>query len=68
MRERNKNGSIVIISHQERILDIADEIVVLRNGAIEKRGEKEKILPALIGTSAAISDCKMGAMKEGSEE
>ena len=68
MRERNKNGSIVIISHQERILDIADEIVVLRNGAIEKRGEKEKILPTLIGTSAAISDCKMGAMKEGSEE
>ncbi len=43
------NGSIVIISHQERILDIADRIVVIANGAVSKEGKKEDILPELLG-------------------
>lgn len=40
-------GSIVIISHQERILNIADEIVLVTNGKIEKHGKREEILPQI---------------------
>lgn len=46
-------GSIVIISHQERILNIADEIIVIADGNIIKADEKEKILPHLLEASAA---------------
>lgn len=42
-------GSIVIISHQERILNIADEIVLLKNGQVEKHGKKDEILPQIFG-------------------
>ncbi len=41
-------GSIMIISHQERILNIADEIVVIANGEIKKVGKKEEVLPELL--------------------
>ena len=53
------NGSILIISHQERILNIADEIVVLADGRITKQGPKEEILPTLLGTSSAVDACSM---------
>ena len=42
-------GSIVIISHQERILNIADEIVLVSNGKVEKHGSKEEMLPQIFG-------------------
>lgn len=45
------NGSIIIISHQERILNIADEIVVIAGGEITKKGKKEDILPELLNTA-----------------
>ncbi len=48
MYERNK-GSILIISHQERILDIADKILVLKGGRIDKIGTKDEIMPTLLG-------------------
>ncbi len=48
MYEKNK-GSILIISHQERILDIADKIVVLKAGVIDKIGSKDEIMPSLLG-------------------
>lgn len=51
MYERTK-GSILIISHQERILDIADKIVVVANGEIAAKGAKSEILPTLLNTSA----------------
>ncbi len=57
MRRKNQNGSIVIISHQERILNIADEIVVVADGHIADRGKKEQILPGLLGTSSARNLC-----------
>ena len=57
MQKRNRDGSIVIISHQERILNIADEIVVVADGKIADRGAKELILPNLLGTSSAVSQC-----------
>ena len=52
MREKI-NGSILIISHQERILNIADRIVVIAEGKIREDGKKEDILPSLLDTSAA---------------
>ena len=43
-------GTILIISHQERILNIADEIILLNNGKIEKQGQKEDIIDAILKT------------------
>ena len=54
MREKT-NGSILIISHQERILNIADRIIVITNGQICEDGKKEDILPSLLNTSVACS-------------
>ena len=42
------NGSTLIISHQERILDIADEIIVIADGKVMARGKKEEVLPELL--------------------
>ncbi len=52
-------GSILIISHQERILNIADEIIVLANGQITDRGSRDEILPKLLGTTSAVDVCSM---------
>ena len=49
---RRTNGNILIISHQERILDIADKIVVLSGGKIAAYGEKNEILPELLSAQA----------------
>ncbi|MDO5476528.1 MAG: ATP-binding cassette domain-containing protein [Eubacteriales bacterium] len=58
MRSLIHDSSIMIISHQERILEIADEIVVLREGSIAAHGAKDEILPTLIGTPSAVEACK----------
>ena len=58
MRENTK-GSILIISHQERILNIADEIVVIADGQISAQGSKHEILPKLLGTASAVDACSM---------
>ena len=42
-------GSLVIISHQERILSIADEIIVVADGTIRTAGPREEVLPKLLG-------------------
>ena len=57
MRRNIKDSSIVIISHQERILNIADEIVLLADGSIKKTGAAAEVLPKLIGTTAAVGAC-----------
>ncbi len=44
----NLGGSIIIISHQERILNIADKVIVLANGELKAQGPKEEILPELL--------------------
>lgn len=51
------HGSILIISHQERILDIADEIIVLADGQISKRGTKDEIMPELLRSTAVARPC-----------
>ena len=47
-------GSIVIISHQERILNIADEIVLIEKGKIKEIGKKDDILPNLLSNTAKV--------------
>ena len=48
-------GSILIISHQEKILNIADKIVVIAGGQIQNVGKKEDVLPKLL----AAESCKV---------
>lgn len=57
MRSECKGRSIVVISHQERILNIADEIIVIADGRIAKKGSREEILPEITGTESAVNIC-----------
>ena len=54
MHETTK-GNILIISHQERILNIADKIIVIANGQVQNVGKKEEVLPKLL----AAESCKV---------
>ena len=51
------NGSIMIISHQERILNIADEIIVLANGKFISQGAREDILPRHLNGTDKVDFC-----------
>lgn len=52
MHEKREN-SLIIISHQERILNIADEVIVIADGSVKAQGAREDILPELLnGTSS----------------
>ena len=48
------NGSILIISHQERILNIADRIVVLADGRVQQDGARKDVLPGLLDSSSSV--------------
>ena len=50
-------SSIIIISHQERIMEIADEIVVLSNGKVLTQGTREEVLPKLLGGTDTCHFC-----------
>ena len=54
MHEKTQ-GSILIISHQERILNIADRIVVIADGEIRESGTKDEIMPSVLGSGAPCS-------------
>ena len=64
MRQNIRGSSILIISHQERILSIADEIVVLREGRVAAHGPRDEILPGLIGTQSAVPECRKTIVKK----
>ena len=53
MREDIRDSSILIISHQERILNIADGIIVLKNGRVERQGPRDEVYPLLMRTEVA---------------
>lgn len=66
--QSNIKGSIIIISHQERILDIADDIVLIADGKIKKHGKKDEILPELLKQTAYRGLCSKfndGGVKNG---
>ena len=52
-----KSESIVIISHQERIIQMADRIMVIKDGKVQKIGTKEEVMPELVDQNDEVS-CK----------
>ena len=67
MRARMENSSILIISHQERILNIADEIIVVKDGRVEKHGRKEEVYPFLGAEVPDSMSCEGGVRAMGKE-
>ena len=49
--EEQTNGSILIISHQERILNMAQRVIVITSGKVSQDGPKDEILPGLLSTN-----------------
>ncbi len=56
MKEKTK-GTIFIISHQERILNIADQIILLEDGRIKKTGRKEDMMVDILGATLEGGFC-----------
>lgn len=67
MRQLRSDRTILVISHQERILNIADEIIVLAEGKIVSYGSRAEILPTLLGTPSAVSACAQLEKTTGKE-
>ena len=69
MRETIEKGSILIISHQERILNIADEIIVIKDGNVDRQGPKEAVYPflnaGLVAMDALECEGHIRAMGQG---
>ena len=59
MRSEIRDSSIIIISHQERILKIADEIVVLKDGRVDRRGTPDELFPTLSDAASVSAPCRM---------
>lgn len=59
MHEKNQ-GSIIIISHQERILNIADRVVVIADGSVKENGRRDEILPELLNGTTGCRFFKEG--------
>ena len=53
---------MIIISHQERIISLADEVIVVGDGELRHRGTPEEILPQIL--SDTLSGCPV-LTKEG---
>ena len=53
MRER-LGGKLIVISHQERILEIADRIVVIADGRVQQQGAPAELLPKLLTTETCV--------------
>lgn len=56
--------TLLIISHQERILEIADYVVVIEDGKVRQAGDRDEVLPELLGQEKA-SRCPLGKDLEG---
>ena len=65
MREKIEKSSILIISHQERILEIADRIIVLKNGQVSAEGTRNEVLPEIMGTASVVPECVMASPMKG---
>lgn len=60
---KNKHESVIIISHQERIMKLADEIIILENGQVKKRGAQDELFSAIL--SELANECDFG--REGGD-
>lgn len=64
IHEAKGGRSIVIISHQERIISLADEVIVLRDGKIVETGAPDVIMPKLGFADKGISGCQLSEPTE----
>ena len=64
--QREEKGTLLVISHQERILSIADEIVVIADGKVKQAGPREEILPQLLA-QPHMACCPQGKVEVGYE-
>ena len=53
----NLKGTLIIISHQERILRIADEIVLVADGKVKAKGDPETMLGGILSVGDAHPSC-----------
>ena len=60
---KEKKQSLIVISHQERIIDMADKIMIIEDGKVKMIGEKDEVIPMLQGTKK----CHKCADKIGGE-
>lgn len=51
------DGALLIISHQERILGIADEIAVIAGGEVRQSGPAERVLPGILSQGPGCAGC-----------
>ncbi len=61
---KKTQGTVLIISHQERILNIADRIIIIADGKIKSDGAKDEILPEILSQAT----CSALTNKEGDEQ
>lgn len=62
---RTSQATMIIISHQERIIGLADEIVVLSNGKVEKIGSKDEVFPSILAGATPGCKCMTYHEKKG---
>lgn len=59
----DRHDSVIIISHQERIMQLADEIIVIADGRVRSSGSREELLPQLLGEFDDVCNLKENAVK-----
>ena len=60
---KKTQGTVLIISHQERILNIADRIIIIADGKIKSDGTKDEILPEILSQATCSALTKEGDEK-----
>ena len=64
-KQKAAGKAIIYVSHRmNEIFQITDEIVVLKDGRVTASGPREEILPTLIGTQAAVRECRKNVVKK----
>lgn len=60
-RLKNESGrSLLVISHQERIMEIADYVAVISDGKVQNEGSRKEILPRLLKGESSADKCPLG--------
>ena len=62
---KNSDATMIIISPQERIIGLADEIVVLSGGKVDKRGTKDEVFPSILAGVTPTPKCVTYHDKKG---
>lgn len=60
---KEEHKTMMVISHQQRLLDIADEIIVISGGQLRDQGPKDQVLPGLLAGEIA-GHCPLGRREE----